>query len=338
MRIFAVFLLSVGFAWAQEEVVEDSGPPAVDDDVFVQAVEVDGEQLFAVRGSTALPAEERAALVAKRVVEVAEGSEATTVVMGVERGELGQAIFADGVLVSITTQADADYEQMELAVLASLHAEAIEAAILTYRANRTDEAFSHSTLTALAWSAIFALYCGILFWLRKRVPRLLAGIVEHRTRGLQEATGDIVQSQAVSNISKFLIRLLVDITLFTGFYYYLSFVLHSFPNTRPVAALLIRYVTDPIIELMMGFVSYMPNLITIVIIAAIARWMIKAVYLFFESVDKGVIELKTFEDHWVWPTYNLIRGGIILTAAVICFLIFQDRIPQPSRASPFWSV
>ncbi|WP_294223756.1 mechanosensitive ion channel domain-containing protein [uncultured Shimia sp.] len=319
LRIFAVFLLSVGFAWAQEEVVEDSGPPAVDDDVFVQAVEVDGEQLFAVRGSTALPAEERAALVAKRIVDVAERSEATTVVMGVERGELGQTIFADGVMVSVTTQADADYEQMELAVLASLHAEAIEAAILTYRANRTDEAFSHSTLTALAWSAIFALYCGILFWLRKRVPRLLAGIVEHRTRGLQEATGDIVQSQAVSNISKFLIRLLVDITLFTGFYYYLSFVLHSFPNTRPVAALLIRYVTDPILELMMGFVSYMPNLITIVIIAAIARWMIKAVYLFFESVDKGVIELKTFEDHWVWPTYNLIRGGIILTAAVICF-------------------
>ncbi len=319
LRILSVFLLSVGFAWAQEEVVEDSGPPAVDDDVFVQAVEVDGEQLFAVRGSTALPAEERAALVAKRVVEVAERSEATIVVMGVERGELGQTIFADGVMVSVTTQADADYEQMELAVLASLHAEAIETAILTYRANRTDEAFSHSTLTALAWSAIFALYCGILFWLRKRVPRLLAGIVEHRTRGLQEATGDIVQSQAVSNISKFLIRLLVDITLFTGFYYYLSFVLHSFPNTRPVAALLIRYVTDPIIGLMMGFVSYMPNLITIVIIAAIARWMIKAVYLFFESVDKGVIELKTFEDHWVWPTYNLIRGGIILTAAVICF-------------------
>ncbi|WP_412551378.1 hypothetical protein [Shimia sp. MIT910701] len=170
LRIFAALLLSLGVAWAQEEEVEDTGPPAVDDEVFVQAVEVDGEQLFAVRGSTALPAEERAALVAKRVVEVAERSEATTVVMGIERGELGQTIFADGVMVSVTTQADADYEQMELPVLASLHAEAIEEAILRYRANRTDEAFSQSTLTALAWSAVFAFYCGILLWLRRRVP------------------------------------------------------------------------------------------------------------------------------------------------------------------------
>ncbi len=170
LRIFAALLLSFGVAWAQEEEVEDTGPPAVDDEVFVQAVEVDGEQLFAVRGSTALPAEERAALVAKRVVEVAERSEATTVVMGIERGELGQTIFADGVMVSVTTQADADYEQMELPVLASLHAEAIEEAILRYRANRTDEAFSQSTLTALAWSAVFAFYCGILLWLRRRVP------------------------------------------------------------------------------------------------------------------------------------------------------------------------
>ncbi|MCP4205819.1 MAG: mechanosensitive ion channel [Shimia sp.] len=320
LRIFSVFLLSAGIAWAQEEEsVEDTTSPAVADDVFVQAVEVDGDQLFAVRGSTALPAEERAALVAKRVVEVAERSEATTVVMGVERGELGQTIFADGVMVSVTTQADADYEQMELPVLASLHSEAIEEAILRYRANRTDEAFSQSTLTALAWSAVFAFYCGILLWLRKRVPRLIAGVVEHRTRGIQAATGDIVQSQAVSNIAKFLIRLLIDVILFTGFYYYLSFVLHSFPNTRPIAALLIRYVTDPIIGLLLGFVGYLPNLITILIIAAIARWMIKGVYLFFESVEQGVIELKTFEDHWVWPTYNLIRGAIVLTAAVICF-------------------
>mmetsp|Transcript_10558 Transcript_10558/g.17152 ORF Transcript_10558/g.17152 Transcript_10558/m.17152 type:complete len:106 (-) Transcript_10558:4-321(-) len=96
LRIFSVFLLSAGIAWAQEEEsVEDTTSPAVADDVFVQAVEVDGDQLFAVRGSTALPAEERAALVAKRVFEVAERSEATTVVMGVERGELGQTIFAE---------------------------------------------------------------------------------------------------------------------------------------------------------------------------------------------------------------------------------------------------
>lgn len=129
--VLMILLLGVGTGWAQEEEdTENNAPPATSDEVFVQPVEVDGEQLFAVRGSTALPAKERAELVAKRIVEVAERSEATSVVIGVERGELGQTIFADGVMVSVTTLADAEFEQMELPVLASLHAEAIEEAIL----------------------------------------------------------------------------------------------------------------------------------------------------------------------------------------------------------------
>ncbi|MGR3634575.1 MAG: mechanosensitive ion channel family protein [Shimia sp.] len=319
LRLLMVLFLCAGSVWAQEDAPEASGQPALDDETFVQEVEVDGEVLFAVRGSTALPAEERATLVVARIVQVAESNETTSVVMTIERNELGRSIFADGVLVSVTTQADSHFEQMELPVLSSLQSDAIKEAILRYRANRTDEAFSHSTFTALGWSVAFAFYCALLLWLRKRAPRLVARIVKRRTRAIQEATRDIVQSQAVSDLAKFVIRLLVDITLFTGFYYYLSFVLRSFPNTRPVAELLIRYVTDPILGLLYGFVAYLPNLITIAIIIAITRWLIRGVYLFFESVDQGVVELKSFEDHWIWPTYNLIRGGLILTAAVICF-------------------
>ncbi len=312
-----LMLGSVGFAQDVEDEVAKVGE--LDEEVYSQPVIVDGEEIFVVRGSTALPAEERAELVAQRIIQVAESSEATSIAIRSEKGELGQTIFADGVMITVTTRADADYEQMDMVVLASLQSEAIERAILEYRANRTDEAFSQSTITALVWSGVFALYCALLLWIRKRAPHLVARIVERRTRAIQAATKDIVQSSAVSNIAKFLIRLLVDLTLFTGFYYYLSFVLLSFPNTRPVAELLIRYVTDPIIGLMQGFLSFVPNMITIAIIVAITAWMIKGIRLFFESVDQGVIELRSFEPHWVWPTYNLIRGGLILIAAVICF-------------------
>lgn len=312
-----VFLGSVP-TFAQEEVPEEQ-TSGMDEETFSQFVSVDGEDLFVVRGSTALPAEERAELVEKRIVEVATRSEAKTVVMRVERSEMGRSIYADNTLVTVTTNADAKFESMDITVLASLHSTAVQNSIEKYRANRTDEAFSHSTITALMWSAAFAVYCIVLLWLRKHVPRLAARVVERRTRKLQEATKDIVQSTALSNIAKFVIRLIIDVILFTGFYYYLSFVLFSFPNTRPVAGLLIRYVTDPVIGLLLGFLTYVPNMITIVIIAAITRWLIKGVRLFFEGVEQGAVELKSFEPHWVWPTYNLIRGGLVLIAAVICF-------------------
>lgn len=318
--IFAFWLALVAApALAQEEAEQEPPQDALEDPTYITTVEVDGVPLFDVRGSSALPAEERAALVAQRIEKVATANETQTVQMRIEQNELGQSIFADNVMISVTTKADASHEQLDIVVLAALHAEAIEEAILSYRANRTDEAFSHSTVTALLWSGAFFVYFLILLRLRKRVPRLAARLMERHTKVIQEATGDIVQSHAVLNIFKFVIRLIVDATLFGGFYYYLSFVLHSFPNTRPLAGLLIRYVTDPILNILSGFVAYLPNLITIAIIAAMTRWMIKGVRLFFESVDAGVIELKTFERYWVWPTYNLIRWALILVAAVVCF-------------------
>ncbi|TCK99878.1 mechanosensitive ion channel-like protein [Shimia isoporae] len=314
----SILMFCATLAVAQEDPPEED-VNAVDSEVYLAPVVVDGEEIFSVRGSTALPAEERADLVNTRIIEVATRNEATEVHMRIERSELGRSIYADGTLVTVTTTADADFEQMDIVVLAQLHADAVEEAILLYRANRTDEAFSYGAIAAGIWSLVFGLYCAILLWLRKRVPRLVARLVERRARALQKATADIVQSSAVSNLARFFIRLLVDITLFTGFYYYLSFVLLSFPNTRPIAELLIRYVTDPILGILAGFLSYLPNLITILIIAAITRWLIKGTRLFFESVDQGVIELHAFEEHWIWPTFNLIRGGLIVIAAVICF-------------------
>ncbi|MEP2531707.1 mechanosensitive ion channel domain-containing protein [Shimia sp.] len=289
------------------------------DSVYSHPVIVDGEELFVVRGSTALPAIERAESVAERIISVAESSQAELVNVDIRPGELGRMIYADNIMITVTTASDAEFEEMDIVVLSELQAEAIRNTILMYRTNRTDEAFAQSTFTAFAWSAVFAIYCTILLLMRKRVSRLVARIVERRFHVVQAATQDVLQAKAVSNLVKFFVRVFLDVLLFTGFYYYLSFVLHSFPNTKPIAALLIRYVTDPILELMLGLVGYLPNLITIAIIVAVTRWIIKGVRLFFENLDQGTITLKNFEPHWVWPTYNLIRLSLVLTCAVICF-------------------
>ncbi|MGR3712508.1 MAG: mechanosensitive ion channel protein MscS, partial [Shimia sp.] len=151
MSILVASML-VTASFAKEETASEEENPKLDNDVYLHAVVVDGEEIFSVRGSTALPAEERAELVADRIVQVAESSEATNVHVRVERSELGRTIYIDGNLVTVTTKADADFEQMDIVVLAQLHAEAVEAAILDYRSNRTAEAFSHGTTTALIWS------------------------------------------------------------------------------------------------------------------------------------------------------------------------------------------
>ena len=77
LALIAVMIL----AWMPIRAAAQEDPPAeavdveqskAEDESFVAPVIVDGETLFLVRGSSALPADERAALVAETIIEMAE--------------------------------------------------------------------------------------------------------------------------------------------------------------------------------------------------------------------------------------------------------------------------
>ena len=314
--VFAISL--AGSAYSQTEAPQNGADQEVDTE-FSQPVVFDGDELFDVRGSSALPAEERALSVAERILEVAKSSNSKSVVMSTKEVDLGVQIFADGELVTVVTMADSELEQMDMAVVVELQSDAIEGAILNYRESRTDEAIAQSATTALIWTGVFVAYCAFLLLIRHRLPALVGRIVRHRFKAVQEATKEMVQSQAVARLAQYVMRMFLDLTLFVGFYYYLSFVLLAFPETKPVASLLITYVTDPIVNMAWVVLSYVPNLIVIGIISWVTSFAIRGVRLFFENVEQGTIHLKNFEPQWVWPTYTLVRLGLILMAIVLCF-------------------
>jgi small-conductance mechanosensitive channel len=129
----------------------------------------------------------------------------------------------------------------------------------------------------------------------------------------------MVNSSAMGALVRYALRLLLLIILLFMTYYYLSMVLLAFAETRPMAQLLITYVTGPLLGVLGGFVSYLPNLAALAIIAALTRFIIKGVRLFFENVEAGTIRLKNFQAIWVWPTFNIIRVVLVLVAIVISF-------------------
>ena len=83
--------------------------------------------------------------------------------------EFGKLIRADGQMITTTTQADAEYEQMDVESLAALQAEAIETAILQYREARSNEGLVDSAIAAVAWTVIFALVSYAFFTKRRKL-------------------------------------------------------------------------------------------------------------------------------------------------------------------------
>ncbi len=317
IRLLAVALsLTLWLAGQVTAQEADSERPAPD---FLAPVVVEGEELFLVRGWSALPAQERAERIETRIVAVAEASDKTTVDVEVQDNEFGLEIDVDGRTVTITTQADADFEQIELDVLASLQAEAIAEAILSYRKERTEAARVGSAIAALAWTVVFFLITFGFFKYRKRLVTYVSGEIESRFQKVDEATKSFVKGQAIAAIAGYVLSFVLWVGYLILFYYYLSFVLLAFAETRPFAELLLNYVSDPLFDIATGFIGYLPNLITLVIIAAVTKFALRGIRLFFDNIESGVFQISDFERHWVAPTHFLVRILTIVIALIFAY-------------------
>ncbi|MCA0872358.1 mechanosensitive ion channel family protein [Seohaeicola saemankumensis] len=287
--------------------------------VFAAPVIIDGNELFQLRGTSAMPAEARAQTVADRIREVATASDATTVRMEFTRTALGTGITADGVLITIVTEADARLEEMEAPVLAHLQSGAIEAAILAFRAERTDEALLGNALEAAAWTVAFVLFTAFLWWFSRRLRRKITELTQRYFQGVESATNEQVQAQAVAALIRYGLNFLLLVIFFLGLYYYLSFALLTFPETRPVALVLLKHVTTPVLNVVLGIIGFLPNLTTLAVIALVAWYVIKGLRVFFDAVLAGTFHLENFEAHWIDPTFNIVRAVIIMIALVFAF-------------------
>ena len=285
-------------------------------DTFKAPVIIDGDMLFFLRGSSALPASERAEEVQARIVEAAESSENADVTVTYEQTDLGTRILVDGVSVSIVTDADAELEQMELDVISFLQGEAIHDAIVAYRANRTEQARVSGAIEAVAWTVGFALFIVAILWLHRRIRRKTLQFVTRHLKDVETATAKSVQAEAIAALVRYGLNFVLLVVFFLGFYYYLSFVLLAFAETRYFAQLLLTYLTEPVLVIFRGILSYIPNLIMLGLISWVTLYIIKGMRVFFDAVEAGTFEMGDFESHWVNPTFNIARVVVILIALV----------------------
>ncbi len=317
--IFSV-LSSASFAQVSSAgVAESLAGSEIQDGVLAAPVTFESEKLFLVRGTSVLPATERAQRIQDRITKVASSTNIQQIQPSIENVEFGRQISIGGTMVTITTVADAELEQIDIDVLAGLQAEAIAVAISTYRAERSTDARVESTLSALAWSAGFLVLSLFFFRWSHKAGAAVARLVSRRFEGLDEATGSIVRGQALANLAKFGVNVLLWILYLVIFYYFLTFVLLSFAETRPFAEALLTYVSEPLMGIFQGFVDHLPNLITLAIIAIVTRYALNALKLFFDNVEAGTFKLKDFEPHWIAPTFYLSRVLMILIALVFAY-------------------
>ncbi len=99
----------------------------------------------------------------------------------------------------------------------------------------------------------------------------------------------------------------------------LTGVLMLSPWTLQLAATMIIAFVDAIVFAWTAFIGYLPNLVTIIVIIVLVRFLIRTLGLIFEGLRTRRIYLRHFYPEWADTSFGIVKLLIIALTAVIIF-------------------
>jgi small-conductance mechanosensitive channel len=307
LAVFAVSTAMYAFAAGADE-----GTQSAD-------VIVDGHVILRVRGVAALPANTRAEQIAQRIVAAAEDERiAAGDITSVEKDDRTQ-IDAGGKRLLDLVDADAELAGVSRQLLAEVTQVRLQQVLTDYRLERSPRVLLINSGYALGTTV---LAIALIFGLRRGFAAL-DGVVVRRIRehlkALEEQSARFVRAQHVAKFLRGLLKLAYGALIAVTLYFYLNFVLGLYPWTRPFAAWLFELILDPLRTMGNAVLATIPDLVFLVILYFVTRYVLRMIRAFFEGVDSGAVKLASFAEEWAWPTYRILRLLVIVFALVVAY-------------------
>jgi len=288
-------------------------------EVATAPIEIDGQVLFRVRGVSAMPAEQRAAVIADRIVALAEDPGFRIEVLRSVETELGTKIMGGDQLVMLVIDADARVEGVRRQVLAAANSNRIGAAIEEYRRARTPERLLADALHALAVTAALAVALVVVLWLARWFDTLVKRRLRRRIQSLEAQSFRVLRAERISSALRGVLRALRVVAILVMTVVYLRVVLGLFPWTRGLANQLFDVVAGPLTTMARGAVRAIPNLIVLAILFLIVRFVLRLTRTFFDALKRGAVTIAGFEQEWAEPTYRLARVLVVAFGLVVAY-------------------
>ncbi|MDR6843590.1 mechanosensitive ion channel family protein [Flavobacterium granuli] len=114
-------------------------------------------------------------------------------------------------------------------------------------------------------------------------------------------------------------RMIRIVVLIFTFYISLPAIFSVFPETEDYATTLLKWIFTPAKTALMGFLNFLPNLISILVIIVLFQYLLKAIKFFVDEIEKGQIKIEGFYSDWAKPTFNIIKVLIYAFMLVIIF-------------------
>jgi small-conductance mechanosensitive channel len=228
-------------------------------------------------------------------------------------------ISAENNLLAAFSDQDAGAVGLTKEEIAAKYAEKLRIAVEAYRKERSLRSILIGTLYTVIATVALALILILLQRLYGKINATILSRLQGRIRSVQIQSFELVRADhlkagllgAVKFVRFFILLLVV--------YTYVQLVLGFFPWTRPFANEILDYVMAPVAAIAKAVAACAPDLLFIVILVIIAKYLLKMMKFFFLEVEKGTVKLSGFYPEWAKPTYRILSLLVVAFFAVVAF-------------------
>lgn len=152
-------------------------------------------------------------------------------------------------------------------------------------------------------------------WVKLKILRAW----ENRITKLAEQGAPVAYAGRLLPVITGLLRIVRFIIIILLVYLALPVVFFIFPSSKPIAGQLLGYVVNPLKDILLALLRFIPNLLTIAVIYFVTRYIVKLVKFVASEIAHGAIVINGFYAEWALPTYNIVK---VLLYAFMFVVIF----------------
>lgn len=167
--------------------------------------------------------------------------------------------------------------------------------------------------------ALLLLYLLIYRLLKRVFNRISTKAEKEQSFAFKIQNQDIVSDEDATKIVLSAIRLVfLLVAIFIGFSF-LNIALGLFEWSRELAAKLMTLTWDSIGYVFQKLIDYLPDLLVIIVVLLVVRFVLHVIRLIFKGIGNGRIQIPGFYREWSRTSFNLVRVLIYALTFVVIF-------------------
>lgn len=255
--------------------------------------------------------------VARKVTQIGKSLKLTTDSMHIFISEYTDDVMCGEVVIISVSDLDGLWNGMSRRDLAEEYLRILSAEIGRLHADYGLKA----KLTGLGWAVFLIVVQVLFFMLTARFIRYLRHLivegVDGRMKPLVIKGYELINIHQEKRILLFLTRVLQVFLILLQLFISLPLLFSIFPETEKFTWNMINYVWSPLRDMVASIVRYFPNLVKIVVIVYVVRWVLKGLRHLSNEIAAERLKIDRFYQDWARPTYQIVRIFVIAFTLVV---------------------